>query len=158
MNTCRICANKERSAIDERLVAGRGVREVAAEFGFSKSSVHRHRTNCLKRLLTKADSSQSRELRRADQLLGKLDKLLKEALSVARRAKRGGDDALLLKALNEARDTVRLMGEFTGAKVEPAPKTQTNYVIVFEGGRPVMKKAEGEIIEARALPSPESIQ
>lgn len=150
--TCRICADPKRKEFDELLIAGRSPLSVAAQFGFSKSSAYRHRDACLKRLLTKANRSRPAELRRGDQLLEKLDRLLKEALAVAHRAKRDRNDPLLLKALNEARATVATMGEFTGAKYEPPPVQNTNYILVFEGGRPVMRKSAAEAIEIPALP------
>ena len=115
---CSICANEaRRRAVDDALLAGKGVRQIQAELGIPKSTVHNHKTRCVRPLVSKAASEAGRS---GNDLLKKLDSLLKEALDVAKRAKENGNDTLLLKALNEARDTVRLMGDFTGAKPEPA--------------------------------------
>lgn len=46
MSACGICGGNSRSAVDEALGAGRSVRQVAAQFGVSKSAVARHHRNC----------------------------------------------------------------------------------------------------------------
>jgi hypothetical protein len=143
---CSICGNPERRrAVDDGLLAGKGVRQIGTELGIPKSTVHNHKSRCVKPLLAKAAIDAGRT---GNDLLKKLDNLLKEALDVAKRAKAKGNDTLLLKALNEARDTVRLMGDFTGAK--PEPPTRISYQIVFEAGRPVAKPAD--VIDVPALP------
>lgn len=143
---CSICANDtRRRAIDDALIAGRSVRAIEAEFGVPKSTVHLHKARCLKALIVK--TAEERNQGRGNELLDKLDGLLKKAMDVVKRAEKGGNDALVLKALNEARDTVRLIGDFTGARPEPPPRV--SYEIIFQAGRPVARQAE--VIEIPAL-------
>jgi len=40
---CNVCRSVDRAAIDELLIAGRSIRQVAEQFGLSKSTLHRHR-------------------------------------------------------------------------------------------------------------------
>ena len=40
---CTICTHAERAAIEAGLEAGQPLREVAAEYGTSKTALHRHR-------------------------------------------------------------------------------------------------------------------
>ena len=39
---CSVCESVDRPAIDELLIAGRSIRDVARRFGVSKSTLHRH--------------------------------------------------------------------------------------------------------------------
>jgi hypothetical protein len=41
---CTACANINRSKIDAALASGRSIRDVAAQYGLARSSVHRHHT------------------------------------------------------------------------------------------------------------------
>jgi hypothetical protein len=150
---CKICKNPLRQDIDGALVAGGSVRRVAARFRLPKSSLHDHMTNCLKTLL--ADRAVLRDQRHGDKLLDKLEELLTESSDIVRRAKRDGNDVLVLRAISESRDTLRMIGEFTGVKAEPPPRVQTNYQIIFQNGRPIMQKVdESEAIELPALAGP----
>lgn len=150
--TCTVCRHSDRQAIDSALLSGASVRHVAAQFGLKKSTVGEHRLRCMGGSVTRAvqEHKEREQVHLGDQLLHKLDGLLNEALAVARRAKRRRDDALLLKALSEARDTVRLMGDFTGVKPEPPPRV--SYQIVFEAGRPVARPAEVIDVSVSELP------
>jgi hypothetical protein len=46
--SCRTCQHLKRSEIDRRLAAGEPSVQVARDYELSPSSLHRHRTNCLK--------------------------------------------------------------------------------------------------------------
>jgi hypothetical protein len=137
-----------RPQAEEELLRGASVRTVAALTGVSKTAVASHRNRCMADKIRKA--AEPRLMDRPNQLLRRLDALLAKALDVATRAEKRRKDGLLLKALGDARATLKLMGEFTGAKAEP-PRVQNSYTIVFEGGRPVAKELPaGEVIEVHA--------
>jgi hypothetical protein len=144
---CPLCVHPRRAEIESSLLAGKTVREIGRELRISKTSVGVHRSRCMRLAIQAAQ--QSRQAAKGGELLSKLDGLLQQAMDVAQRARAEGNDKLLLTALREARETVRTMGEFSGAKTE-APKLQTSYTIIFEGGRPVTKALPGRIIEAEA--------
>jgi transposase len=46
MSACGICGGNSRELVDKALAAGRSIRQVAAQFGVSKSAVARHHRNC----------------------------------------------------------------------------------------------------------------
>ena len=46
--SCRTCQHLKRPDIDRRLAAGEPLAQVARDYGLNGSSLHRHRTNCLK--------------------------------------------------------------------------------------------------------------
>src|SRR5215472_6211430 len=48
MRTCNTCQHLKRPEIDRRLANGEPVAQVARDFDLNLSSLHRHRTNCLK--------------------------------------------------------------------------------------------------------------
>jgi hypothetical protein len=45
---CRTCQHLKRPEIDRRLAAGEPTAQVARDYEINLSSLHRHRTNCLK--------------------------------------------------------------------------------------------------------------
>jgi hypothetical protein len=45
---CSTCQHLKRPEIDRRLAAGEPVAQVARDYDFNLSSLHRHKTNCLK--------------------------------------------------------------------------------------------------------------
>ena len=45
---CRTCQHLKRPEIDRRLAAGEPVAQVARDHDMNPSSLHRHKTNCLK--------------------------------------------------------------------------------------------------------------
>lgn len=45
--TCRICTHEQRKDIDYDLIDGATIRDIAGRYDLSKSSVDRHRRNCL---------------------------------------------------------------------------------------------------------------
>ena len=45
---CSTCQHLKRPEIDRRLAAGEPVAQVARDYGLNLSSLHRHKTNCLK--------------------------------------------------------------------------------------------------------------
>lgn len=54
MKVCQVCQGQHRTAVDDALMAGVSVREIASHFGLSKSGVGRHRTGCLQPKLAAA--------------------------------------------------------------------------------------------------------
>ena len=48
MRSCHTCQHLKRAGIDRRLAAGEPAARVARDYELNASSLHRHRTNCLK--------------------------------------------------------------------------------------------------------------
>jgi FixJ family two-component response regulator len=61
MRLCKTCEHLKRPEIDRRLAAGEPSTRIAHDYGLSASSVHRHKTNCLKLLRTRSRKKLPRE-------------------------------------------------------------------------------------------------
>ena len=48
MRNCKTCQHLKRPEIDRRLAGGEPVAQVARDYDLNLSSLHRHKTNCLK--------------------------------------------------------------------------------------------------------------
>ena len=48
MRNCKTCQHLKRPEIDRRLAAGEPVAQVARDYDLNPSSLHRHKSNCLK--------------------------------------------------------------------------------------------------------------
>ncbi len=140
---CKICRRADREAIDLALTRGETERATAEQFGLAKGTVHRHRSRCIRRAIT--DAIERQHVQMGDSLLKMIDYLLEKVLVVVARAEGRRKDLLLLKAIGQSLDVLRLRADLTGARPEPAPRM--NYQIIFEAGRPVAR-----VIEAPALP------
>jgi len=141
---CKICRREDRETIDGALLRGEPERFVAEQFGLKKSTVHTHRARCVRTAIH--DALERRHAEMGDGLLADLDFLLQKALAVVERAERRRRDPLLLKAIGQSLDVLRLRADLTGAKPEPPPRV--SYQIVFEAGRPVARPVS--VIEAPA--------
>src|ERR1700727_1580293 len=45
---CSTCQHVKRAEIDRRLASGEPAHQIADDYGINRSSLHRHRVNCLK--------------------------------------------------------------------------------------------------------------
>ena len=59
-NTCSICKSEAKEAVDQALVAGTSLRDIAGQYGLSKSALDRHHKNDIPATLVKA--AEDREL------------------------------------------------------------------------------------------------
>jgi transposase-like protein len=106
---CTVCDHTARADVDRALVRGAALRDVAGQYGLSKSAVERHQKEHLPRVLTDAAAEEERTTAAA--LLADLRRYVARAEGILERAD-GKDDALALKALAELRQlvTVALKG------------------------------------------------
>lgn len=105
---CTLCSHPLRDAIDETLVKGSSVRQVAETFGVSSQAVQRHRTSHLPETLVRAHEAE--EAARAADLLGQLRDLQKQTLRTLADAERAGELRTVLAAVREARGNLQLLG------------------------------------------------
>ncbi|MCX6681683.1 MAG: hypothetical protein NTY71_01680 [Methanoregula sp.] len=94
------------------------MRDIAAQFGTSRSSLQRHKSH-IPQALTKA--AEAVEVARADTLLTQIQDLRTRALALLDRAEAGTikDNAI---ALREARETIKLLAQVAG-ELQSAPVT-----------------------------------
>jgi hypothetical protein len=113
--TCSICRHAARHEIDQALIDGAPLRDIAGRHGLAKSAVARHKADHLAALLAKADVD---EITNADDLIGRLRALNRETAAVLHDAKAAKDHGLRLKALARLERQVeleaKLLGELDG--------------------------------------------
>ncbi len=113
---CTICRHPEREAINQALVAGEPLRNIAARFGTSSSSVYRHQQEHLPVAMLKA--AEAREVAHGGDLLAQLQSLQERTLTILGQAEAAGELRTALLGVREARGCVELYSKLTGQLVE----------------------------------------
>ncbi len=109
---CTICDHAQRAEIDQALVRGATLWEIAGNFGISKSAVHRHAESHIPEVLKHA--LRAEEAAHGDALLGQVLDLRDRALGVLDKAESAEDHRTALAAIREARATVELLAKLVG--------------------------------------------
>lgn len=134
VRVCEVCRHADREAIERALVRGETYRALAARFGPSRSTIHRHRRegHLLPRLARAHDAE---VVASADHLLSRVVALEDDARRILGRAEAAGDLRTAVAAVRELTRLVELLARLRGELTEPASQT-TNYVILLGGGAP----------------------
>ena len=109
--TCTICRHAERASIDQALVRGASLRDIAGRYGLSKSSVERHQAEHLPALLVKGQAAE--EMTQADRLLAEVRHLQATAHRLLLAAEAAGDLRTALLGVREARGNLELLAKLT---------------------------------------------
>ena len=107
--SCTVCAHVNRDKIDEVLLAGQSLRDIAGQFLLSKSALERHKVDHLPATLVKAQ--EVAEIVRADNLLDKAQGLYSKAQSILSAAEEAGDLRTALIGVREARGNLELLSK-----------------------------------------------
>jgi hypothetical protein len=108
---CSICISPDRETIDQELISGTPVRDIAGRHGLSKSSIDRHKKH-IPVALQKA--REAVVVSNADTLLHQVKDLQSKALQILTDAQAAGDPKTALMAIREARSTLELLGKVSG--------------------------------------------
>lgn len=146
--TCTVCRSVQRQEIEEALLAGEPLRNIAKRTGTSPATLLRHRPHIAAAVVRRAEES---DRDRAADLLAKARDLEREARRLGLKAERDGDVRAALLAVRERGRllelTARLLGLF---QPETAPGGVTVNVIqmVAPGAteRLALPAGEGESI------------
>lgn len=111
MNKCKVCSHKNRNEIDKLILSGTSIRDIAGQFGLTKSSVQRHKKH-LQRKLVKA--SEVKETITANSLFGQLRDLHSEALNILEEAKSRGNLQIALNAIGRVKELLELQAKLLG--------------------------------------------
>ena len=155
MALCSICNHPNRAAIDKALVTrSASMRDVAGQYGVSRSALSRHKTNHLPRLVQAAEVAEAAQaVTSGAALIDELDRLLKKALAILEAAEKAGELKVALQALREAGrrvpDDVRVVGFDDSAlalQSDPALTTMTNpaSLLASEAARLLIGLLSGE--------------
>src|SRR5215475_12309086 len=111
--TCRVCRAANLSEINLALISGEPLRSIAGRTGLAKSSLQRHKENCLPQ-----DIIQARlfgKIADADMLLGQVCNLQQRSERILARAEQSSDYRVALAAVRELKGLLELQGKFVAA-------------------------------------------
>jgi transposase-like protein len=106
---CRVCDHGERAAIDKAIVTrSASMRDIAGQYGVSRSALSRHKANHLPRLVQAAEAAEEAQaVTSGAALIDELDRLLERALAILEAAEGSGQLRVALQAIREARETIK---------------------------------------------------
>jgi hypothetical protein len=135
--SCRTCLHLKRPEIDRRLAAGEPSAQLARDYELNASSLHRHRTNCLKLASSNAimkdaarGSAAVALLPSKETLSGAYFELRTRIDQIVAQAEQQGSLKVAVSGLNSIRQTLdslaRLAGHTGGPQVNVAVQTNVN--------------------------------
>ncbi len=117
---CKTCDHPQVNKINERLIAGARLREIAKAYGLGLTSISRHRAAHIVPVISQAQEAKEIVIRElaaahelqqvstADSLLAKVQSLQCEVLDIFQKAKDGNDPNTALRAIDQARKLIEL--------------------------------------------------
>ena len=118
MNVCTVCRSPRRGDIDRALLAGDPVRDVAANYGCSKSAVSRHAAEHIAKKL--ASASMASEISSAGALLARLDRISEQTDAILAEARGASDHKTSLRAIARLEKQCELTAKMVGL-IQQAP-------------------------------------
>ena len=106
---CSICIHPQRDEIEEAMIRGDSLRDIASRFAVGKNAVGRHKDNHLPTTLALA--TEAHEAARAGDLLGQMSMLSEKSYSILIAAEKEDNLGLALKAIREVRGCVDLQAK-----------------------------------------------
>jgi hypothetical protein len=97
--TCTVCRYKNVSEINLALVSGEPLRSIAGRTGLTKSSLQRHKQNCIPRDIIQA--RQIGKIADANMLLGQICNLQQRSEQILTKAEQSDDHKIALAAIRE---------------------------------------------------------
>ncbi|HET7190532.1 MAG TPA: hypothetical protein VFI98_01340 [Pseudolabrys sp.] len=134
MRTCNTCQHLKRPEIDRRLAGGEPLVKVARDYELNPSSLHRHKSNCLKLassnqiMKAAAQGSAAVALLPSKEILsGAYDALCKRIDEIVAQAQQQGSLNVAISGLNSIRQTLDSLARLAG-HLQPAG-TQVNVAV-----------------------------
>ena len=119
--TCKSCQHLKRPEIDHRLANGEPAAQVAHDYRLNPSSLHRHRTNCLKLASSNAIKKEAAQGTAAAAMLPSKESLGGAYLELRNRidqivaqAQQEGSLSVAVSGLNSLRQTLDSLGRLAG--------------------------------------------
>ena len=119
--TCTVCRAMNLSQINLALVSGEPLRSIAVRTGLSKTSLQRHKVNCIPR-----DIIQPRlfgKIADADMLLGQVCRLQQRSEQILSNTEASSDHRTALAAIREIRSLLELQGKFVAGNQGANPQS-----------------------------------
>jgi hypothetical protein len=134
---CNTCQHVKRAEIDRRLAAGEPANQIAHDYDLNRSSIHRHRVNCLELSSSNAIMKEVARGTAALACLPSKDDLSKSYLDlqgrideIVRQAEQQGSLAVAIAGLNSIRHTLDSLARLAGhdrPQVNVAVQTNVNF-------------------------------
>ena len=112
MRNCTICTHDKREEIDVKIVAKTAYRNIAKQYTISTAAICRHKKEHLPKELIK--SEETKEIARADNLIGQVQSLKDRADNILDKAEQGKSYTIALQAIKEIRSIVELLAKLSG--------------------------------------------
>jgi len=142
---CSICISSNREQIDIEIINGTSVRDIAARFKLSRSSVGRHRVNCHKAIVASTlEAARAGELLEAAKQtdnevtsLSRADEMFRRCRKAAIEAFKRGDLKAGFQGAREARGYLELVAKLRGdLEAQEATRTYQPMFAFPPGTRP----------------------
>jgi hypothetical protein len=104
--TCTICRHQRQAEINEMLVAGKSLRNIAQRFGTSATALHRHKKHLAQHLVEAKEAAQAAD---ADTLLDRVKQLLTDAQRITVQAEQAKQLDIALRGIREVRGVLELL-------------------------------------------------
>jgi carbon monoxide dehydrogenase subunit G len=134
MRSCNTCQHTKRPEIDRRVAGGEPVAQVARDYDLNLSSLHRHKTNCLKlgssnQIMKDAarGSAAVALLPSKENLSGAYSELRARIDQIVEQAQEQGSLKVAVSGLNSIRQTLDSLARLAG-HLQPA-STQVNVAV-----------------------------
>ena len=158
--SCLTCQHLKRPEIDRRLAAGEPVSRVAHDYDLKGSSLHRHKTNCLKLSSSNAimkdiarGTAAVALLPSKETLSGAYFKLRERIDQIVAQAEAQGSLAVAVSGLNSLRQTLdslaRLAGHGASAQVNVAVQNNVTVELTQIGERLIVQFDQEPELKAR---------
>src|SRR6516164_489936 len=112
--TCLACSHSEREAIDQALVSGEPLRNIAKRVSISPAALLRHK-NHIAEAIVKA--SEKREEQLGDSLLDEMRRVQRKAWELLSKTESEGDHRGAIVALREVRECLETLGAMLARQV-----------------------------------------
>ena len=142
---CSICYHPDRQTIDQALVSGETLRDIAQRFAVSRDALYRHKAHIPTAV---AKAHEADEVAEADRLLATVRDLLQSAIATIDQAERAGELRTKLAAIREARETAKLLLEVHG-ELQTAPTFNLVLAPEWVEVRTIVLQALGPYPDAR---------
>ena len=108
---CTICPHEKLEEINQALMSGLSLRNVAKQFFVSMPSLHRHKRHIPAGMVL---AQHAKEVAKADTLLEQVAKLRDKAMSILEQAEQAGDLRTALAGVREAKGCLELLAKLQG--------------------------------------------
>jgi hypothetical protein len=110
--TCTVCGHPDRDGLEQAILTGASIRDIAGRTGLSRSAISRHLQSHLPAAATKEAASEDRQ--RAQTLHERLEALYVRAEAVVTEAERAGRGNVALAGIRELRGILEFAAKLAG--------------------------------------------